>query len=260
MLWAFLGGGLVLALLGAALRSAGGQDWLARRVGVLLEVGRVVGADPRSGVCRGMFVYRAGEQVVLGASQEAVAAALVGEGEGGEIACLLEVRRVVALGAGRWGVVLLPPRWAWLGQAGCEHGGRHEGAPPENALEEAMAAVLAGAPRARLYEALEGATVFIAGFSIAEGRVRLSAVTRGGQEVIAAFSSARRAAVLPPALVAGEVAFGVFLELYQPGLPLRINGDDPLTLELSVLDLMALKTARADAGAVSLGATDAAAQ
>jgi hypothetical protein len=79
--------------------------------------------------------------------------------------------------------------------------------------------------------------------------VRLSAVTLGGQEVIAAFSSARRAAVLPPALAAGEVVFGVFLELYQPGLPLRVNGDDPLTLELSVAELVTLKAARAGTGA-----------
>jgi hypothetical protein len=41
----------------------------------------------------------------------------------------------------------------------------------------------------------------------------------------------------------------VFLELYQPGLPLRVNGDDPLTLELSVAELVTLKAARAGTGA-----------
>jgi hypothetical protein len=213
VLWMVLAGWLV--------GSEPGRDRLALWAGrERLEVDEVVGADAGSAAPRGLFVYRVGERVVLGPSREAVRAAC-----GAWPVCVTGPHRIVGLGARQWAVMMLPAWLAPMHRGGCEHGeAAHEG-------DEAS--------RAARIAALRGATVYVAGLQVEGERVRLVSRVFGGQPVIAMFTSQR----LASGFEAEAIAFERFLALYQPGLPARVDGGSAQTFELSVEELVEMKSA-----------------
>lgn len=212
---------VAMALAGWLVGAEPGRDVLARWAArERLTVEEVVGADAGSAAPRGLFVYRVGGRVVLGPSREVVRAAC-----GAWPECVAGPHRIVGLGARRWAVVMLPARLAALQLGGCEHGelGAHE------AQGEAW--------RAARLEALRGATLYVAGLKIEGERVRLVSRVFGGRPVIAAFTSQG----LASGFEAQALTFEAFVSLYQPGLPVRVDGGSAQTLELGAEELVGMK-------------------
>jgi hypothetical protein len=243
MVWALVCGALVLMVAGGLLRSMGGQDRLARWVASeRLEVLHVAGVDAGSAAARELFAYRCEGGALLAGSREEAARWLAEQGGAAQLSCISAPRRVVALGQRRWGVMVLSARWAWLGVASCEHGGDHAPAEARGELEEALIAAQAG-DRSLLRDALPRATVFIVGFEVSGDRVRLETRVFGGRAVIVMFSDEALARRVLVDVIASPVAFSDFIAVYQPGLPVRVNGGVSSTIELSVEELVAMKAA-----------------
>jgi hypothetical protein len=257
MIWALLAI-VALALFVASwlLGTPAGQDRLATKIALdMLEVERVVGADPASSRCRELFVYRVRvadlDHVVLAPSQQQAALAMMPEDPAEDAAvvadCLLGLRRIIPRGDRRWAVAALPDWASFMGRRGCEHGMSHElSYEPSDPLEVAL--LTSADPRSPgLEAALLDATLFIVGFEFVEDaqgpRVRLQALELGGRSVIAAFSSQALTAVLPQNLRAAPVSMRVFLEVYpaDADLPMLINGGLPSAFELTSTRLHELR-------------------